>query len=54
LHQRAVSSVIVGSRTPEQLEASLRAPSIALDEVALSRLDGIWPGPGHAPQAYAW
>lgn len=54
LHQRAVSSVIVGSRTAEQLESSLRAPSIALDADALSRLDEIWPGPGQAPEAYAW
>lgn len=54
LHQPAVSAVIVGSRTAEQLRASLRAPSIALDRDMLDRLGEIWPGPGQAPDAYAW
>ena len=54
LHQRPVSSVVVGPRTAQQLETSLHAPSIVLDEEALGRLEEIWPGPGQAPEAYAW
>jgi aryl-alcohol dehydrogenase-like predicted oxidoreductase len=55
LHQDGVTGPIVGPRTMEQLEQSLRALEIELDEKALSRLDEIWPGPGGpAPEAYAW
>jgi hypothetical protein len=28
--------------------------TVQLDADALERLDQIWPGPGEAPQAYAW
>jgi aryl-alcohol dehydrogenase-like predicted oxidoreductase len=50
-----VTGPIVGPRTLEQLEQSLRALEIELDEKALDRLDEIWPGPGGAaPEAYAW
>jgi aryl-alcohol dehydrogenase-like predicted oxidoreductase len=55
LHQEGVTGPIVGPRTLEQLEQSLRALEIELDEKALARLDEIWPGPGGpAPEAYAW
>jgi len=55
LHQEGVTGPIVGPRTLEQLEQSLRALEIELDEKALDRLDQIWPGPGGpAPEAYAW
>jgi len=55
LAQPAVTAPIVGPRTAEQLDGSLRALEIALDEEALSRLDEIFPGPGGtAPEAYAW
>ena len=55
LHQEGVTGPIVGPRTLEQLEHSLRALEIELDEKALDRLDRIWPGPGGpAPEAYAW
>ena len=55
LHQEGVTGPIVGPRTLEQLEHSLRALEIELDEKALERLDRIWPGPGGpAPEAYAW
>ena len=55
LHQDGVTGPIVGPRTLEQLEQSLRALEIELDEKALDRLDQIWPGPGGpAPEAYAW
>ena len=55
LHQPAVTAPIIGPRTMEQLEGSLRALEIRLDEEALKKLDEIWPGPGGpAPEAYAW
>ncbi|MEV7965540.1 aldo/keto reductase [Sphaerisporangium sp. NPDC088356] len=55
LEQTAVTGPIVGPRTIEQLEGSLRALEIKLDEKALARLDEIFPGPGGpAPEAYAW
>ena len=54
LHQPAVTAPIVGPRTMEQLEGALHALEITLEEKALTRLDEIFPGPGPAPQAYAW
>jgi aryl-alcohol dehydrogenase-like predicted oxidoreductase len=55
LRQPAVTSPIIGPRTMEQLEASLRALEIKLGEEQIAQLDEIWPGPGgQAPEAYAW
>ena len=54
LHQPVVSSVIAGVRTVEQLQSSLNSLSIKLDAETLAELDRIWPGPGQAPQSYAW
>jgi aryl-alcohol dehydrogenase-like predicted oxidoreductase len=55
LRQPAVTAPIIGPRTMEQFEGSLRALEVALDDKALDRLDRIWPGPGGpAPEAYAW
>jgi NDP-hexose C3-ketoreductase / dTDP-4-oxo-2-deoxy-alpha-D-pentos-2-ene 2,3-reductase len=55
LHQPAVTAPIIGPRTVEQLENSLRALEISLDDTTLARLDEIFPGPGGpAPEAYAW
>ncbi|MEX2160909.1 MAG: aldo/keto reductase [Anaerolineales bacterium] len=55
LHQPAVTAPIIGPRTLEQLDGNLRAPEIHLDEVALKKLDEIFPGPGGtAPETYAW
>ncbi len=55
LHQPGVTAPIIGPRTIEQLDQSLRALEIQLDESALKRLDEIFPGPGGpAPEAYAW
>jgi aryl-alcohol dehydrogenase-like predicted oxidoreductase len=55
LRQPAVTAPIAGPRTPEQLDGSLRALALDLDEEVLGRLDEIWPGPGGpAPEAYAW
>jgi aryl-alcohol dehydrogenase-like predicted oxidoreductase len=51
----AVTAPIVGPRTREQLDESLRSLEIKLDQPARTELDRIWPGPGgEAPEAYAW
>jgi aryl-alcohol dehydrogenase-like predicted oxidoreductase len=50
-----VTAPIIGPRTLDQLNGSLRALEITLNDEALARLDAIWPGPGGpAPEAYAW
>lgn len=55
LHQKAVTSPIIGPRTMEQLNGSMRALDLALSQETLKRLDEIFPGPGGpAPEAYAW
>jgi aryl-alcohol dehydrogenase-like predicted oxidoreductase len=55
LHQREVTAPIIGPRTLEQLTgASMRALEIQLDIEAMKELDRIFPGPGRAPEAYAW
>ncbi|RAP77463.1 aldo/keto reductase [Paenibacillus montanisoli] len=51
----AVTAPIIGVRTAEQFERSLRAVELTLDEATLKRIDEIFPGPGgEAPRAYAW
>ncbi len=55
LHQPAVTAPIIGPRTLEQLEGSVRATEIELTDDVLAQLDEIFPGPGGtAPEAYAW
>jgi len=54
LHQPAVTAPIVGPGTLRHLETALRAVDLRLDGAALARLDEIWPGPGPAPESYAW
>ena len=54
LRNPVVSSAIVGALTIEELHADLGALSVQLDAEVVERLDQIWPGPGEAPQAYAW
>jgi aryl-alcohol dehydrogenase-like predicted oxidoreductase len=55
LRQPAVTSPIIGPRTLAQLDGSLGALDVTLDDDAMSRLDEIAPGPGGpAPEAYAW
>lgn len=55
LHNPVVTAPIIGPRTVEQLDGSLRTLEIKLDEASLARLDEIFPGPGgEAPRAYAW
>jgi aryl-alcohol dehydrogenase-like predicted oxidoreductase len=54
LHNPAVTAPIVGPRTVDQLKQNLVAVDLKLGANTLKRLDAIWPGPGEAPQAYAW
>jgi aryl-alcohol dehydrogenase-like predicted oxidoreductase len=55
LHQRAVTSPIIGPRTMEQLEGAMRALSLSLGSDILKQLDELFPGPGGtAPESYAW
>jgi aryl-alcohol dehydrogenase-like predicted oxidoreductase len=55
LHNPVVTAPIIGPRTLQQFEDSLRAVEITLSSEVLAQLDGIWPGPGGAaPEAYAW
>jgi NDP-hexose C3-ketoreductase / dTDP-4-oxo-2-deoxy-alpha-D-pentos-2-ene 2,3-reductase len=57
LAQPAVTAPIIGPRTVEQLDESLGALSVSLDEQTLAKLDELFPpvgagGPG--PEAWAW
>ena len=59
LHNRVVTAPIIGPRTLQQLDGSLRALEIAMADETLARLEDIFPGPGKghglpAPEAYAW
>jgi aryl-alcohol dehydrogenase-like predicted oxidoreductase len=55
LHNPVVTAPIIGPRTLEQFEGSLRALEIKLSSETLKRLDELFPGPGGAaPEAYAW
>jgi aryl-alcohol dehydrogenase-like predicted oxidoreductase len=55
LHNPAITSPIIGSRTVEQLESSVKAMAIKLDDSTMEELATIFPGPGKpAPQAYLW
>jgi len=55
LRNPVVTAPIIGPRTLEQLEGSLRSLELTLNEEVLAKLDTIWPGPGgEAPEAYAW
>jgi len=55
LHNPVITAPIIGPRTLEQLNGSLRALEIKMSAEQLKVLDEIWPGPGGAaPEAYAW
>ncbi|WP_431898797.1 aldo/keto reductase [Nonomuraea sp. bgisy101] len=59
LTRDGVTGPIIGPRTVGQLDGSLRALAITLDEGTLARLDELFPPPGPngakpAPEAYAW
>jgi len=57
LSREGVTAPIIGPRTVEQLDSSLGALSVSLDEATLTQLDELFPpvgdgGPG--PEAWAW
>ena len=55
LHNPVVTAPIIGPRTMQQLDESLRALEIKFTDDLLKELDDIFPGPGgQAPEAYAW
>ena len=55
LTRPAVTAPIIGPRTIEQLEGSMRTLEITIEDDVLAKLDEIFPGPGGiAPEAYAW
>jgi aryl-alcohol dehydrogenase-like predicted oxidoreductase len=54
LHQPAVTAPIIGPRSVEQLDRAIESTAITLDREFLDGLDQIFPGPGPAPEAYAW
>ena len=49
-----VTAPVVGPRTLEQFRGNVEALDITLDAATLSSLDEMFPGPGPAPEAYAW
>jgi aryl-alcohol dehydrogenase-like predicted oxidoreductase len=50
-----VTAPIIGPRTLEQLDGSMRSLELTLDDDTMTTLDEIFPGPGGpAPEAYAW
>ncbi len=51
----ALTAPIIGPRTLEQFENTLRAVDIVLNEDSMNYLNDMFPGPGKpAPEAYAW
>ncbi|MGW1889968.1 aldo/keto reductase [Streptomyces sp. NPDC002004] len=54
LTRPGITGPIVGPRTGEQLESALRAVELELPQELLDGLDEIFPGPGPAPEAFAW
>jgi len=55
LKNPVVTSPIIGPRTIDQLNTSMRSLDLILDEPTMKALDDLWPGPGgEAPMAYAW
>jgi NDP-hexose C3-ketoreductase / dTDP-4-oxo-2-deoxy-alpha-D-pentos-2-ene 2,3-reductase len=59
LHQDGVTGPIIGPRTIEHLDGSLRAVDLTLDADTLAKLDELFPPPAPngakpAPEAYAW
>jgi aryl-alcohol dehydrogenase-like predicted oxidoreductase len=54
LQNPAITAPIIGPRTLEQLDGSLRALEIELDDAANARLNELFPGRKTAPEDYAW
>ena len=54
LTRPGVTAPIVGPRTAAHLDDHLAALDLTLDADTLDELDALFPGPGPAPEAYAW
>ncbi len=54
LSNPVVTAPIIGPRTMEQLDGSLRALEVEITDETKKRLDDIFPGYRHAPEGYAW
>jgi aryl-alcohol dehydrogenase-like predicted oxidoreductase len=54
LAQPAVTAPIIGPRTMDQLDGTMRALEIQLSDKTLAQLDEIFPGHKTAPEDYAW
>jgi len=54
LTRPGVTGPIVGPRTAEHLDSALRASELDLSPELLDELDVIFPGPGPAPESFAW
>ncbi|MFI1257109.1 aldo/keto reductase [Streptomyces netropsis] len=54
LTRPGVTGPIVGPRTADQLGSALRAVELKLSDEVLTGLEGIFPGPGPSPEAFAW
>ena len=54
LSRPAVTAPIIGPRTLAQLDESLRALEIVIDETVAAKLDDIFPGFRPSPEGYAW
>ena len=54
LSNPVVTAPIIGPRTSEQMEGSLRALEISLSDETRKQLDEIWPGHRASPEDFAW
>jgi len=54
LQRPGVTAPIIGPRTMQQLDDAVHATTVVLTDEVLARLEEIFPGPGPAPEAYAW
>ncbi|WP_019634647.1 aldo/keto reductase [Actinomadura atramentaria] len=54
LTRPGVTGPIVGPRTAEQLDSAVRAVGLELPAELLAALEEVFPGPGPAPEAFAW
>ena len=54
LQRPGVTAPIIGPRTVEQMEHSVKSAEVKLSGETMTKLDAIWPGPGEAPESYGW
>jgi aryl-alcohol dehydrogenase-like predicted oxidoreductase len=54
LQDKRITAPIIGPRTMEQLDGSLRTLDITLDEETNKKINEIFPGHKTAPEDYAW